>query len=163
VNTTEATARTFEFTGYIVMVLAVMVAMFFSGWVAGFIGRPAATRYLHGILYGLLSWCLALILSFMLVSDISQFMSYQYRSLTNANVASIAMISSPLAENAYNRAETPIRNMIERGQVLRDENVAKTVFLLFLISFAGLLSACFGGYMAIKRYLRGSKYRQQVV
>jgi uncharacterized membrane protein len=149
ISDTKTEALALAFGGYIAMVVSVMIAMFVAGWVAGFIAHPKCPSGCHGILYGFLTWCLALILSIFLVSSMGRFMSYQYNALSNANVTNITMTSndaSPLVSANVGKEHTTVAVSDEKAK-----EMSKSVFLLFLLFFAGALSACFGGYSAVKR------------
>lgn len=159
-TTTQTGANALAFGGYIAMVFASMIAMFAGGWVSGYIGRPICTTGCHGILYGFVTWCLALILSFILVAYAADFMTFQYRALTNSNISNVAMPSNTAmqAMSAFSRNEANAgvtgggRNA---GMTMTDEaaakETAKNLLLIFLLFFAGALASAFGGYIAVKR------------
>lgn len=150
--TTENGATALAFGGYVGILLGVMVAMFVAGCVSGFIARPKCTHGCHGVLYGFLAWCLALMLSFVLTTATSQFVSYHYRVLSSSNIHNIMGTSDRTAPAVQAASD---RHASNTTVVVNDEKAAKaaskTVFLLFLLFFAGALSACFGGYTAVKR------------
>lgn len=160
VTTTQTGANALAFGGYVAMVLAGMIAMFAGGWVSGYIGRPTCIQGCHGILYGFITWCLALILSFILVAYAADFMTFQYRALTNSNISNFTTTSntampsfSPTGRNAAGAANTGGGRNTEVN--VNDEQAAKetakTVLMLFLLFFAGALASAFGGYTAVKR------------
>lgn len=150
--TTEKGAHALAFGGYIAMVIGVMVSMFVAGWVSGFIAKPKCISGCHGILYGFLTWCLALILSFFLVGHATQFINYQYRALSNSNTTHFRAASIDAFPTAtYTKNETEATKTTTE---INDEKAAKvlaeSVFLLFILFFSSALAACFGGYTAVK-------------
>lgn len=144
-TTTEKGARALAFGGYIAMVIGVMVAMFVAGWVSGFIAKPKCTSGCHGVLYGFLTWCLALILSFILLGQATQFVSHQYRALSNSNATHLSVTTAASLPAGAAKASVEVTD--EKAA----KALAESIFLVFILFFAGAVSASFGGYVAVKR------------
>ncbi len=156
--TTAGEAKAFAYGGYIAILVAGMVAMFVGGWVAGFIGRPTCTTGCHGMIYGFVAWCLALIISIILVSSIGQFIGVQYSILNASSSGNIESYNNPNSKmsNFSNNTNTG-REATNNNRYNANENsekaasdAAKGFFLLFLIFITSALAAAFGGYTAVK-------------
>ncbi len=153
VTTTQGEAKAFAYGGYIAIVLAGMIAMFIAGWVAGFIGRPNCINGCHGLLYGFITWCLALIISFLLLGYGTQYTESKYNTLTHAKKAEMNINAnqntSLISIATAHKADTTVKTEKEAKEE------AKGFFLLFLLFIASALSAAFGGYTAVKRCRAG--------
>lgn len=172
-GTTEA-AKAFGFGSYIIIVVAGMIAMFIAGYVSGIIGRPTCTSGCHGIVYGFVTWCLALILSFLLVGMSGNYVGTMYHELINPKGYTTSgpatygqnhpgpqagpgfLPGHPMIGAETSRSNMPMhmQGNMPGGPQEASKEFAKGIFLLFLIFLTGALSSAFGGYTAVKRYSR---------
>lgn len=147
--------------GFFGMAIGIMAVMFTSGWVSGYLGRrhycqcvPGATCKCNcnvGVLYGFTTWVLALILTVLLASSVSQFTSMQYESIKNTNGVAVKVSSQPgtpviAAQPAAPAKATGARAASEEAA---SKELGKDLFLVFLLFFVGAITSSFGGYVGM--------------
>lgn len=156
-NTSEGTT-TFVVAGFLSMVLSTMIVLFFSGWISGYLGRSYCLNPNFGLLYGLVTWCLALFLMVVLSSSVGDFMNSQYSSVT-----------SSASERFANHTKHPLADTIQKGikgiggashqssahsETADNKDVSKALYLVFILFFVGAISSCYGGYVGMQRKVK---------
>lgn len=142
--------------GFIAMAIGTIVCMFFSGWIAGYLGRTRVFNCHIGLLYGLATWCLSLVLTIVLAAHTTQFISTHYYMLTHSdhNIVAAANYNDPIVDR--NQA---INQAVLQNQGIHNDNTTTAVdaekvahaasvslFLTFLLFFLGAAASCAGGY-----------------
>lgn len=154
--TGENGVAAFAVTGFVGLAVISIVVMFTAGWVAGVLGRGNCLRRKMGELYGIGTWCLALILYILLASSVGQFFS-QTNYLINRNVVAVK-----LTEDVSKGTIEPTKKAVAAVQTLKvhPETAAISLgigtFVTFFLFFIGFLSCCFGGRV-------GMTYRRKSV
>src|SRR5262245_61097816 len=69
--------------GFIGMLIGVIAIMFFAGWVSGYLARHPNHDPRFGVFYGLAAWCLGLVITLILASQISQFITANSYAMFN--------------------------------------------------------------------------------
>jgi hypothetical protein len=140
VNKTGAVALAIG--GLVGIIIAVVVSMLLAGYVAGYLGRLHCPRRNLGIIYGFTTWCMALILSAIVTSHVSHYVS-AYSNATvgstvvviengkTGDVAAIDTNASPANNNQAKISATP-------------GAIASGAFAIFALFFIGAVSACLG-------------------
>lgn len=145
-----------EFFG---MAIGIMVVMFFAGWISGYLGRAHCINRHFGTLYGLTTWCLALMMSAILVTYLGDFVNKQHNAFINANetvlkmtsnVASSSKTSDKIMTKTDTKADTA--RMLSRQDKEKAANtIGKSLLLTFLLFFVGAVTCCYGGYVGMKK------------
>jgi hypothetical protein len=117
--------------------IGVIAIMFFSGWVAGFLGKAHCEKKHCGCVLGFSVWCLALILAILLASPFTKF-STGYSSYLTNTVATTAIAS--VSENI----PKPTTAAATDEKAVND--LGKTTFVVFLMFFLGAISSTCGGH-----------------
>lgn len=124
--------------GFIGLIIGIIVSMFVSGWVAGYLGRPFCFKRNLGILYGFVTWCLALIITILLMSYVGRYIT----SFSNA-ISNPTMIIVAAEENTPSTQSTGGRAM-QMTATKAVNTVGFTTFIVFVLFFIGAISACTG-------------------
>jgi hypothetical protein len=140
--------------GFMGLAIGVIAAMFFSGWVAGYLGRTCCFNRHCGALYGFITWCLSLLLTIVLAVHIGQFMSMRSHSLSHPTatviVATINDDVSTLYEKNQKRTDFTSNETTAINAEKAGNDLGKSLFLTFILFFLGAISSCFGGYCGLK-------------
>jgi hypothetical protein len=130
--------------GLIGALIAVIASMVVAGYAAGYLGRQHCPKRNLGIIYGFITWSLALLLSAAVMTQVSQYVSSYAHMLAGPTV----MISPNASGGSVLTVETP------RSSVNKNQHVASAVavpgslaygaFILFALFFIGAVSTCVG-------------------
>ena len=145
-----------EFFG---MAIGIMVVMLFSGWVSGYLGRAQCVNRHFGTLYGLTTWCLALVVSAVLVTYFGDFVNKQHNAFINANETVLKMASNAAASKnsveitAHTNTKTDTIQVLNRQDKEQQaaNTMGKSLLLTFLLFFVGALTCSYGGYVGMKK------------
>jgi hypothetical protein len=144
-----------EFFG---MTIGIMVVMFFSGWISGYLGRAHCIKRHFGTLYGLTTWCLALMFSAVLVTHFGDFVNKQHHAIINANETILKMTPNTTAFKSAVETTTHTNTKTDTIQVSNHQEneqaantFGKSLLLTFLLFFVGALMCTYGGYVGMKK------------
>jgi MFS family permease len=144
-------------SGFIGMVVGVMIVTFISGWIAGFIGSVKCECRSLGILYGFSAWSLTLIVSILLASSAAQFVSSEYEIFTNPGASAHKLTASKVANTISN---SDVRNSTSPAAkaTVNDEKAAnmlgKSLLLLFVLFLVGAITSGYGGFVGMRSGIR---------
>lgn len=135
--------KTLAIGGFVGMLIATIAIMFFSGWVAGYLGRSKCVSGTCGGVYGFSAWSIALILTILLSAHVGKFvtsLSDFVQTPTYSNVTVRADSSAPIVStnNATNQA------------VVNSDKVAMSAFALFILFLVGAFSSTIGGHCGLR-------------
>lgn len=118
--------------GLIATALGIVVSMFASGWLAGYLGNRYCTKRHLGALYGFLSWCLALILMIFLAEYMAKYIAFytHFISGTSVNV-SASNTAMQIANTSTNQ-------------------VVISAYILFCLFFLSAFSCSLGGHCGMR-------------
>lgn len=118
--------------GLIATALGIVVSMFASGWIAGYLGNRHCTKRHLGALYGFLTWCLALIIMVFLAVHITKYINF-YTHFISGTQASLAVT----AAGTQLSVPAPQESHLVIGTYV-------VFFLFFLSAFASTLGGLCG-------------------
>src|SRR5579871_5063601 len=72
--------------GLIATDLGIVVSMFASGWLAGYLGNRYCTKRHLGALYGFLTWCLALIFMVLLAEYMTKYITFYTHFISGTSI-----------------------------------------------------------------------------
>lgn len=157
-NTQEGVS-TFAIGGFIGLIIISIAAMFVGGMVSGYLGRRYCVRRNLGILYGILSFGVALFLAVMLTVPATNFLSH-YNSGLYRSTQATAVIANPASESSTivsSRGTTThgpaLDSTNSKAAATTEQNandLGKAAFLTFIIFAIGALSACIGGHCGMR-------------
>jgi hypothetical protein len=136
-----AGVSTLKIGGILGFAIGIIVVMFFSGWIAGHYGRSHCDKKCCGALYGLASWCIALVLMVIFASSSARFVTSYTNYLANTTF---------VAENNMGTMTKPV-GRVGTVTVQADKetlgDLSKGAFVLFAMFFLGALASTIGGYV----------------
>lgn len=131
----------FSYSGIAGFILFAVLAMFFTGFIAGIL-TPKFKNKIWGLLYGFLSWCVLLIFTIILITNFIQYTAFHTNFSSNLVAVKIQNNSPMLTETkAHALKNTPLSFNIETHKKIITLNAYFTFFLFFV----GALSSMFGG------------------
>lgn len=138
-TTDPSGARTLAIGGAIGMLVGTIAAMYATGFTAGYLAADSSGRKNLGILYGFAAWCLSLILMVMLATAIANHMAYYQVQFTAGNT--VMPMSHTTSSAVAMQSTSEERNIKAAGA---------GSFVVFVLFFAGALSAAYGGHCGYK-------------
>lgn len=127
--------------GVIGLLIGAIAAMGTAGFVAGYLGRFHHCYCHGGVLYGFITWSLALILSALLIIPMSHYVSF-YEDNLNPSFAPVEISHAVTGANVDavnpNNPSTPPASV-------QSKHLAWSGWVLFILFFVGALSSCIGG------------------
>jgi hypothetical protein len=163
---------TMAITGYIAMLIGIIIVMFLAGMVAGCGAKAYGQRSYSGALHGFISWCLALLISIVFASAIGNFMTNNSYALAKGsdnavtspvNTEASSKTDASSAQKAVEHKDTATHSNINAQDTDRDENAQDsnkaeniattsahiaggTMLALFILFLVAALASIGGGY-----------------
>lgn len=143
-NTSSEGAMTLAVGGFIALIIGIIVSMFMAGYVAGFIAEPYR-RCNVGLLYGFATWCLALIITVLLMSHVGRYVNTFSNTVSNPTMVIVNNDNeAPLAQQTSPRT-------VEVNAEKATRAIGLSAFITFVLFFIGAISSCTGAYVAMNR------------
>jgi len=137
--------------GFLGSIVGIIASMFFAGWIASYLSRPHFFDRRIGALYGLLVWCLSLLIGMIVMAHMSSHAMEGRNYLENPNPSMVGMNTSQTASVITNETmekSNPNQNVANENIPAKKAGIS--LFLTFILFFIGAVSACFGGYFGLK-------------
>ena len=136
--------------GLIGVAIAVIASMITAGYAAGYLGRRYCPKRNLGILYGFITWSVALLLSATIMAHASQYVSAYAHTIAGPTV----MISSPDTNGLRTLTVESTTSTVGKEQpvakvIVSPGNLSCGAFILFGLFFIGALSTCVGACWAM--------------
>jgi hypothetical protein len=132
--------------GLLAIAIGAAIIMFLSGWIAGYLGTPFyfAKPY-SGILYGFIAWCLALLISVSVASQVGDYVTAYTNVVSHPVSTSSPTIANPpmVVETVSAQADVRVNKSDEADAAHKTGAGLSIIFILF---FIGALSSCVGGH-----------------
>jgi hypothetical protein len=120
--------------GLIATGLAIVVSMFASGWLCGFLSQRYCYKRHLGALYGFLTWCVALIISVLLAGYIHEYLSYYTHFLSGTTEVM----------NATHVA--PGSTMAKVANTSEAKKLVVSAYIMFSLFFLSAFACSLGGH-----------------
>ena len=142
---TEQGMGTLAVGGVIGLAIGSIVVLYFSGWVAGFLGRNRCCNKSCGCLYGIATWCLGLVLLILLANFTGHFL---------VNFISFLVYPTYLTGHIVDAATTEaikahVLNPGALSDILSGTSAAGS-FAVFILFFLGAIACTYGGHCGIQ-------------
>ncbi|MBI2787014.1 MAG: hypothetical protein HYX60_12205 [Legionella longbeachae] len=126
--------------GVIGLLIGAIAAMGTAGFVSGYLGRFHHCYCHGGVLYGFITWSLALILSVLLVIPMTNYVSF-YEANINPSFTPIEINNSVTGDNIVAG-----KQKVDKTPAVSVEakHLAWSGWVLFILFFVGALSSCIG-------------------
>ncbi len=117
--------------GLIATALGIVVSMFASGWIAGYLGSRYCTKRHLGALYGFLAWCIALVIMIFLAEYITKYITFYTHFISGTANLSVS--------NTSMQASTTTANQ-----------VVISTYIIFCLFFLSAFSCSLGGHCGMR-------------
>ena len=138
----EGGMATLAVGGLIGMLIGTIIVMFLSGLVSGYLGRTSCHKQNLGILYGFLTWVLALILTAIFAAQLGNYISTYSNEMTNPSNINLVVNSNKGAMLTKTQANGTVNVNVEKAVNL----FSLSTFIIFILFFVGAVASCIGGY-----------------
>ena len=160
VSTTKEGLATLAIGGFIGMAIGIVAAMFAAGFTAGYLGQKHCTKRNLGCLYGFCAWCLALILTVLLATNMSRYVNFYTDFSRNPTMVvdtsvSRTQINAPTTK--VNRSAVVSTNNATVMDVKTQNavnNLGTTSLLIFVLFALGALASALGGHCGMNHCCR---------
>lgn len=115
----------------------IIVSMFASGWLAGYLGQRHCHKRHLGALYGFLAWCLALILMIFLASHIQSYVSFYGHYLSGTT--DIVQVNNA----------GQVKNVAVVADV-HPKTLVISAYIIFCLFFLSAFSCSLGGHCGMR-------------
>ena len=133
--------------GVLGFLIGVIVSMGAAGYVAGYLGKFRHCNCHGGIIYGFVTWSVALLLSALLIIPVTHYMSMYKYSLANSIATQATFNAEPIPApgepQKLDTAKAPV-------QATTPSDLASGGWLIFILFFIGAISCCFGACCGVK-------------
>lgn len=138
--------------GLLGMAIGVIVSMFTAGCVAGYLGRPYCLRRNLGVMYGFVTWCVALFLTVVFTTHMGRYITSYSNYVTNPNPTVILVTDEPatvqpVATSSHHQA-MPATAEVTTTQAASAMSMA--AFIVFGLFVLGAFFACLGGHCGMR-------------
>lgn len=144
-SSTASGAQTILIGGLIGLSIGVIVSMAAAGYVAGYLSRFQQCYCHGGIIYGFVTWSIALALSAVLVIPLTHYTSFYKYSLANSLVAQMS------DDSDRNPAEQQAKASTSVEQKATPTELAWSGWIMFVLFFVGAFSSCLGACYGMMR------------
>ncbi|MBA2648925.1 MAG: hypothetical protein H0U75_04855 [Legionella sp.] len=134
--------------GMIGIIISVIVSMLAAGYAAGYLGRGCSRDNL-GILYGFTTWCLALLLSSIVLTHITHYASQFSENVTGSNFVKGQNSSTSSGAGKSSSSAGDTGQGVNAEVADKASDLANGAFVIFGLFFIGAISACAGAYWAM--------------
>lgn len=138
--------------GLVATALGIVVSMFASGWIAGYLGRSYCSGRHLGALYGFLAWVLALIMLIFLASYEQKYISFYANTISDNTHAMVEMnhfAEKPATANMKSPAVTMKANESDATRA-----VVVSSYILFSLFFLSAFASSLGGHAGMRYHYK---------
>lgn len=133
--------------GFLGLLISGIISMFAAGMTAGYIGRSQCMNPNVGIIYGFVTWVVALIFSALITSHLAQFTANYVNLVKNQAVVKVTEnVRMPALKSMTQDQETTKIYVNPRKAT---NAVGYASLFTFILLFVGAISSCFGGYFGM--------------
>lgn len=139
---TESGSLSLMLGGLFGLIIATIVAMFFGGLTAGYLGRQYVPRRNLGLVYGFTTWSVSIILTAILGAYVGNYVN-DYS--TNITRQSVTVTQEKVVTKSTNAATTE-QKVASMPTKDASTGIAVGAFVIFALFFIGAFSSCLGAH-----------------
>jgi hypothetical protein len=127
--------------GFLGMLVGVIAATATSGFVSGYLGRYHYHHIKGGVIYGFVTWVLALLISIILAGPVMNYVSLNKNSITGSSQVETSTVK------VTDKATSPRIKQDKKTNLVAEitpTELAWSGWVLFALFFLGALSSCIG-------------------
>lgn len=137
-------ATTLAIGGFIALLISIFIAMFVAGMTAGHLGRSYHYKRKSGILYGFLTWTVALIITAFAAAHTSQYVA-AYTDYIYHNPTVVTVVNNDTSPAVSATSDTTPAQVTVNAQKAAND-VGYLAFVVFVLFFVGAFASCLGGH-----------------
>lgn len=130
--------------GLIGMLIGVIASMIAAGYVSGYLGRHYAPKRNLGIVYGFLTWTVALLISAAVTAHMGNYVTNYTSTMARSGTASSKNETMSAVTNSLTATSTQSSDGGQNAVAASPESLAASAFIVFILFFLGALACCFG-------------------
>lgn len=131
--------QTLAFGGLVAMGSGIIVSMFASGWIAGYLGSRSCSKRHLGALYGFLAWVVALIAGILLAENIQHYIVWYSHAISGTTEVVITAANS-----------NPVEVHTAVSRAAQSDSVMISSYILFTLFFLSAFAASLGGHLGME-------------
>lgn len=131
--------------GVIGLLIGTIATMGTAGFVAGYVSRFQSCYCHGGVLYGFITWSIALILSILLLGPLTNYIS-SYEKNLSPSFAPVEVSNTVVGNNVI----AGEKNNNSPGVSIQAKHLAWSGWVLFILFFIGAFSSCIGACCGMK-------------
>ncbi|KTD69136.1 MULTISPECIES: hypothetical protein [Legionella] len=133
--------------GMLGIIIGVVISSLVAGYTAGYLGRLYCPERNLGVMYGFITWVIALILGAILIGLLSQSVATYTNSISRTVVAmpvTVNQISTPVGTTKISSAMKNGQNEAVVEVNVTPSNLTSGAFIMFTLFFLGAIFTCVG-------------------
>ncbi|CEG58411.1 hypothetical protein [Legionella fallonii] len=130
--------------GILGLLIGVIAAMGTAGFVAGYLGRFYHCYCHGGVLYGFITWSIALMLSAILLVPIAHYVDFYEENLNPALTAPTEVSNTKMSDTDVSASASEQKVTSQQTLNMSSKHLAWSGWILFILFFIGALSSCIG-------------------
>lgn len=139
--------------GLLGLIVSTIIAMFFAGFSAGYIGRLYVPKHNMGIIYGFTTWSVSLILAAILTTYIGNYVNSYSSNISRSTI--VFEQDQPTAQKPVQPQEMPSAEEQQKMMAVAAHEattgIAAEASIVFILFFVGALSSCIGAHFGMRR------------
>lgn len=144
-SSSQSGASVIAIGGFLGLLIGTIVSMIAAGFVSGYLGRYHYCHISGGIIYGFITWSLALIMSVLLAGAMMQYISMYTYGLQNPVVQNTPKVEITNQDTDSNVPVPTHQNTTkENAKKVTPTDLAWSGWIVFILFFIGALSSCIG-------------------
>lgn len=136
-TTNSQGVETLAVGGMIATALGLVVAMFASGWLAGYLGSRYCSKRHLGAFYGFLTWCLALVIMVFIASYLQHYVTFYTHFISGSTAANSVQAVSPGMQ---------MTSVVQTGTGMAQKNIVISTYIVFVLFFLSAFACSLGGH-----------------
>lgn len=146
-------ASTIAIGGFLGFVIGIIVSMAVAGFVAGYLMRCHYNQYHEGVIYGFLTWSLALLLSAVFVMPLSHYTGAYTKALAPTVTINESSNSIDVSTNKVIAPDTQAEKNQDAATVeVTAATLTGSSWMMFVLFFLGAFASCIGACCGIKSH-----------
>lgn len=128
--------------GFLGIAIGIIVAMFASGWLAGYLGNRHCNKRHLGALYGFLTWCVALVGAMLLAGFIQNYISIYSSFISGPSVHALQVSGGAAAGG--------VAVNVNSNDHATTTNIVISSYILFSLFFLSAFASSLGGHCGMR-------------
>lgn len=140
--------------GLVGILIGVIASMGVAGFVAGYLGRFHYCHCHGGVIYGFVTWSIALFLSAIFIIPLTHYISIYTRELAPTVVVTKSVVQEADDSTENDVSSPAVKKQVATKQPTTQDALVWSAWIVFILFFIGALCSCIGACcgMSCKRH-----------